>query len=154
MMKKSQFERIVDRSFWELETKHGLRKTETIFRPRGCNVHFQNTTTEVVLNFEIGGVPWLTIADIKNPETDKSSLDWLLVELGQKKPPTPDEAFVTTKLDESQLETTFQKQSAQLLEFGASILNGDFAILPQLQQREVKYLADCKKFVEKHKIKS
>jgi hypothetical protein len=53
-MRKSEFERIVNKTFLDLEAKYGFKKTETIFRTRGVAVRYQNPTTEVVLNYEIG----------------------------------------------------------------------------------------------------
>ena len=73
-MRKSEFERIVDKTFWGLENKHDFKKTETSYHTGGVTVRFQNPTTEVILNYEIGAFPWVTIADINNPETDRSSL--------------------------------------------------------------------------------
>ena len=109
-MKISEFERIVDKTFWGLTNKHDFIKTETSLHKRGANVSFQNPTTEVILNYEIGTFPWITIADIENPETDRVSLDWLLVELGEAKSPTTDEAFFSAKMDEGQLEEELQKR--------------------------------------------
>ena len=153
-MRKSEFERIVDKTFWSLEAKHGFKKTETTYHTGGVIVRFQNTTTEVVINYEIGTFPWVTFADIKNPEADKSSLDWLLVELGEKDSPTTDEAFLPAKMDEGKLEGELQKKSDQLFKFGADFLTGDFTLLPKLQKRAETYLAECKKFAEQKKPKS
>jgi len=153
-MRKSEFERIVDKTFWGLEAKYGFKKTETAYHRGGVIVRFQNPTTEVVLNYEIGALPWVTIADINNPETDKSSLDWLLVELGEKKSPTTDEAFFPANMDEGQLEAELQKKSDQLLSFGADFIKGDFTLLPKLQKRAEDYLAECKKFADRQNIKS
>jgi hypothetical protein len=153
-MRKSEFERIVDKIFWGLEAKHGFVKTETAYHRGGVTVCFQNSKTEVILNYEIGTYPWITIADIKNPETDKSSLDWLLVELGEKKSPTPEEAFLTAKMDEGQLEVELQKISDQLMKFGTGLLTGDFTLLPKLQKRAEDYLSECKKFADKQNIRS
>jgi hypothetical protein len=153
-MRKSDFERIVDKTFWGLEAKYGFTKTATTYHRGGVTVRYQNPTTEVILNYEIGAYPWMTIADIKSPKTDKTSLDWLLVELGEKRFPTPDEAFFTAKMDEGQLEVELQKISDQLLKFGISLLKGDFTLLPKLQKRAEDYLSECKKFADKQNIKS
>lgn len=152
-MRKSEFERIVSKTFWGLEAKHGFRKIETAYHRGGVAVRFQNSTTEVILNYEIGALPWVTIADIKNPETDRTSLDWLLVELGEKKTPTTDEAFSPAKMDEGQLEMVLKQKSDQLLSFGANLLKGDFTLLPRLQKRAEDYLAECKKFADRQNIK-
>src|SRR3990172_98171 len=90
VMRKSEFERIVSKTFWGLEAKHGFKKIDTTYHRGGVVVRFQNPTTEVMLNYEIGASPWVTIADINNSETDRISLDWLLVELGEKKSPSTD----------------------------------------------------------------
>lgn len=153
-MRKSEFERIVDKTFWGLEAKHNFTKTATTYHRGGVTVRYQNPTTEVILNYEIGAFPWMTIADNKNPKTDKSSLDWLLVELGEKRSPTPEEAFLTAKMDEGQLEVELQKISDQLLKFGTGLLKGDFTLLPKLQKRAEDYLSECKKFADKQNIKS
>lgn len=153
-MRKSEFERIVNKTFWGLETKYGFKNIETAYHRGGVAVRFRNATTEVILNYEIGALPWVTIADIKNPETDRTSLDWLLVELGEKKTPTTDEAFSPAKMDEGQLETVLKQKSDQLLRFGANLLRGDFTLLPRLQKRAEDYLAECKKFADRQNIKS
>ena len=153
-MKKSEFEKIIDKTFWGLETKYGFKKTETTFQPRGCLVRYQNTTTELALNYEIGRVPWLAIGDITNPEEKQSTLEWLLVEQGIEEPPTPEAAFMPTKMEEGKLETVLQSKNQQLQEFGADLLKGDFTILPKLQKRAGKYAQDCKRYVNIHKIKS
>lgn len=152
-MKKSEFERIIEKNFWGLESKYGFKKVETSFYTGGVQVRFQNATTEVTLHYEIGEPPWLSIANITAPETARASLDWLLVELGHKKPPTVDEAFLPAKLDESQVEASIQTQCELLLKYGGDLLAGDFSILPRLQKRADDYLAECKKFANKHKIK-
>ena len=153
-MKKSEFEKIIDKTFWGLETKYGFKKTETTFQQHSCLVRYQNTTTELALNYEIGRIPWLTIADITNLDKKQSTLEWLLVEQGIEKPPTPEAAFLPTKMEEGKLETVLQSKNQQLQEFGADLLKGDFTILPRLQKRAEKYAQDCKRYVEVHKIKS
>lgn len=153
-MKKSEFEKIIDKTFWGLETKYGFKKTETTFQPHSCLIRYQNTTTELALNYEIGRVPWLAISDITNLEEKQSTLEWLLVERGIEKPPTPEAAFMPTKMEESKLETVLQSKNQQLQEFGADLLKGDFTILPRLQKRAGKYALDCKRYVDLHKIKS
>ena len=153
-MRKSDFERIVDKTFWGLEAKYGFTKTATTYHRGGVTVRYQNPTTEVILNYEIGAYPWMTIADNKNPKTDKSSLDWLLVELGEKKTPTADEAFFPTKMDEGKLEAELQRENDRLLRFGTDFLKGDFTLLPKLQRRAEDYLAECRKFADRQNIKS
>jgi hypothetical protein len=153
-MKKSEFEKIIDKTFWGLETKYGFKKTETTFQPRSCLVRYQNTTTELAVNYEIGRVPWLAIADITNLEEKQSTLEWLLVEQGIEEPPTPEAAFIPTKMEESKLEIVLQSKNQQLQEFGSDLLKGDFTILPKLQKRAGKYIQDCKRYVNTHKIKS
>lgn len=152
-MRKSEFERIVDKTFWGLENKHDFKKTETSYHTGGVTVRFQNPTTEVILNYEIGAFPWVTIADINNPETDRSSLDWLLVELGEAKSPTTDESFFPAKMDEGQLEAELQKRGDQLLKYGTDFIKGDFTLLPKLQKRAEDYLVECKRFADRQNIK-
>jgi len=103
-MKKANFERLINKTFSRLETKFGFKKVKTNYHSGGAEVTFQNKTTEVILNYEIGEYPWVTIADINNPETERTSLDWLLVELGEREAPTTDEAFFPLRMDDTQLE--------------------------------------------------
>lgn len=151
-MRKSVFEKIISENFWELESRFGFKR-ESRFSPDGVTTIFQNATSEVVINYELGQRPWITIADITNPENARVSLDWLLVELGEKKTPAVYEAFSPARLDESQLGLELQTQSAQLIEFGAELLNGNFSILPALKKRADAYLLDCEKFARQHQVK-
>lgn len=150
-MKKANFERLIAKTFLSLETKFGFKKTNTEYHSGGVIVTFQNKTTEVILNYEIGEFPWVTIADINNPETDRASLDWLLVELGEREAPTTDEAFMPIRMDDAHLEAELKKKKEQLLQFGAELLRGDFTLLPNLQERANSYLAECRKFANRHR---
>ena len=151
-MRKPEFERIVNKIFWGIETKYGFKKIETAFHRGGVVVRFQNATTEVNVNYEISAFPWVTVADLSNPEADRVSIDWLLVELGERKSPTVDEAFLPAKMEESQLEAELKKKNDQLLKFGADFLNGDFTLMPKLQKRADEYLAECKKFADRQNV--
>jgi hypothetical protein len=117
---------------------------------RTCTVQFQNTTTDILLNYELGNMPWLAIADIHNSE-NKSTLGWLLVELGVDKAPTPEQAFHPTTLNDSELDPILQKMGKQILEYGADLLKGDFTIFPKLQDRARKYDLECKRYLSIHK---
>ncbi len=150
-MKKSEFDRLVQKSFVPLESKYKFKKAASEFHVNGVIVTFQNTTTEVCLNYEIGAFPWITIADINNPEEERVSLDWLLVELGERDAPTTDEAFFPPTMEEEDLEAEIQKKSNQLIEFGSEMLNGDFSLLPKLKTRAENYLAECKKIADRYK---
>ena len=152
-MKKSEFERLVDKIFFDLETGHGLKKTETAFHKHGCVVRFQNSTTLVTLNYEITSLPWLEIADLSDPEEVRSTLEWLLVEKGVEKSPTPDQAFQPTKMAEGKLESVLRTQVQQLQEYGAPLLDGDFSIMPKLQERARKYALACERYAKIHKLK-
>ena len=150
-MKKSEFERLVEKSFSPLENKYKFKKTASDFHVNGVTVTFQNTTTEVCLNYEIGAYPWITIGDIKNPEEERASLDWLLVEIGEREAPTTDEAFFPPIMEETELDAQLKIKSKQLLEFGTEMLNGDFKALPKLKTRAENYLAECKKIADRYK---
>jgi hypothetical protein len=152
-MKKSVFEGMVDKAFWDLEAKHGFKKSETKYADRSVAVRFQNKTTELLLNYEIGETPWLEIADLHNLE-NKSTLGWLLVELGVDEAPTPAQAFHPTTLEDGKLEPTLQKMGQQLREHGGALLDGDFGILPKLQARAKKYDQECKRYLSIRKSKS
>jgi len=151
-MKKSEFERIVTKTFRSLESRHGFKKGETVYSQKGCTVHFLNTTTDVTLHYEIGVEPWLAIADIKDAE-NKSTLGWLLVERGIEKTPAPADAFRSTALPEKDLATTLEIKNQQLLEYGMDFIKGDFSLMPNLQKRARKYALDCEHYMAIHKSK-
>jgi hypothetical protein len=146
-MKKSQFETMVDKAFWGLESKHGFKKAETAFQKHGCVIRFQNATTEVDLNYDIGSEPWLAIVDLENPKTNRSTLGWLLVEKGIDKTPAPEQAFHLVPLEEDKLEAWLQTKAQQLLDHGSDLLEGDFSLMPKLLKRAEKYEAECKRYI-------
>ena len=149
-MKKTDFETMVNKAFSGLEARFGFKKTETRFENRTCTVQFRNATTEILLNYELGSAPWLEISNVNNAE-NKSTLGWLLVELGVEKAPTPEQAFRPTPLREGTLEPAIQKIGQQVEEYGADLLRGDFTILPKLQARAKKYDLECQRLLAIHK---
>ena len=151
-MRKSTFERMVEKAFWGLEARHGFKKTDTKFENRSVTVRFQNATTEILLNYEIGNTPWLEIADVHNAG-NKSTLGWLLVETGVEISPLPEQAFRPTPLNEGDLEPILQTMSQQLLEHGTDLLKGDFALMPKLQERARKYALECDRYLSIRKPK-
>ena len=151
-MKKSEFERIVLKTFRSLESKHGFKKGETTFSPKNCTMQYLNATTDVTLHYEIGREPWLDISDVHNAE-NRSTLGWLLVERGVEKTPTPEEAFRSTSLSDGNLEADLEKKIGQLLEYGADLMKGDFSLMPNLQKRAKKYALDCDRYIAIHKPK-
>jgi hypothetical protein len=149
-MKKTEFETLVDKAFWGLEAKFEFKKTATSYVGRTCTVKFKNATTTVILYYELGYAPWLEISDNGNPE-NKSTLGWLLVEQGVEEFPKPEQAFRPTTLREGTLEPVLQKMGQQILDHGAELLSGDFAILPKLQTRARKYDLECQHYLAIHK---
>jgi hypothetical protein len=149
-MKKTEFENMVDKAFWGLEAKYGFKKTGTSYVERTCTVQFKNATTEIILNYELGNTPWLEISDIHNAG-NKSTLGWLLVELGVDKAPTPEQAFRPTTLTDGTLEPVLQKMGQQMLDYSADLLKGDFTMLPKLQARARKYDLECQHYLSIHK---
>lgn len=151
-MKKSEFERIVTRTFRGLETQHGFKRGEAEYTPKNCAMHFTNPTTDVTLHYEIGNEPWIAIADINDAE-NRSTLGWLLVECGIEKTPAPEAAFRSTPLPEIKLEANLEKKVKQLLEYGGDLMNGDFSLMPNLHKRAKKYALDCDRYIAIHKSK-
>lgn len=152
-MKKSEFIRIVKKTFVPLEGQYQFKKVDSSFHSGGVEVVFQNPTTELCLNYEIGSYPWITIGDINNPEEDRISLDWLLVELGEREAPTTDDTFFPPTMEDADLEAELQHKIKLLLKFGGDMLNGDFTRLPKLKTRAASYLAECRKIAERYKTK-
>jgi hypothetical protein len=148
-MKKSEFEQIVARAFRGMD-KLGFKKSETVYSQKGCTVQFLNSTTEVTLHYEIGGEPWLAIADAKNAD-NKSTLEWLMVERGIEKAPTPAQAFRSTTMPVKDLASVLEKKNKQLIEHGMDFINGDFSLMPNLQKRAKKYALECDRYLALHK---
>jgi hypothetical protein len=65
--------------------------------------------------------------------------------------PKPEQAFRPTTLREGTLEPVLQKMGQQILDHGAELLRGDFAILPKLQTRARKYDLECQHYLAIHK---
>ena len=135
-----------------LKAGRSFKRVDASFHTGGVVVTYQNPTTELCLNYEIGVYPWITIGDINNPEEDRISLDWLLVELGEREAPTTDETFFPMEMEEDQLEAELQKKSKQLLKFGEDMLNGDFSLMPKLKTRAADYLAECRKIADRYRV--
>jgi hypothetical protein len=56
-------------------------------------------------------------------------------------------------MHETQLEKVLQNKCRQLLQYGGDLLNGDFTLLPKLQDRARKYEAACERYAKIHKTK-
>lgn len=151
-MKKTDFEQMVTRAFRTLESKHGFKRNETVYVKKACSVQFVNATTDITLHYEIGSEPWLSIADLQDPE-NKSTLDWLLVEKGVMKPPTPAQAFSTVQKPVSELPAMLEKKNEQLLEHARAFIKGDFSLMPALQKRAKKHALDCERYIAQHQMK-
>ena len=151
-MKKSEFESIVTRTFRALEARHGFKKAPTEYSQKGCTVQFLNSTTNVTLHYELGGKPWLAISDVRDAD-NKTTLDWLLVERGIDKAPTPADAFRPTILVGKDLASFLEEKNNQLLEYGTDLIKGDFSVMPVLQKRAKKYAQDCDRYIAIHKTK-
>ncbi|HKI53409.1 MAG TPA: hypothetical protein VJ987_04745, partial [Anaerolineales bacterium] len=133
-MKKEVFERIVTKTFRGLESRYGFKKGEVVFSKQNCALQYINATTIITIHYEFGGEPWVAIADRKNAE-NKSTLGWLLVELGITKEPSPADAFKSINLSEKDFTSILERENQQLLEYGMDFINGNFSILPTLQKR-------------------
>lgn len=151
-MKKSEFERIVTKTFRSLESKHGFKQGEASYSKKSCAIQYMNVTTNIIVHYELGGEPWLAIASAKD-EKNQSTLGWLLVEHGIKKEPAPADAFRSKPLPEKDFAAFLEKEKEQLLEYGMDFINGDFSLMPALQKRAKKYELDCKRYIGQHKAK-
>ena len=151
-MKKSEFERIVVKTFRGLESKHGFKRGEAVFSKNSCAMQYMNATTDITVHYELGGEPWLAIADVNDAE-NRSTLGWLMVERGITREPAPADAFRSKPLPEKDFESFLEKENKNLLEYGIEFINGDFSLMPVLQKRAKKYEIDCKRFIDSHKAK-
>jgi len=151
-MKRSEFERIVTKTFRGLESRYGFRKGETVYSKKSCAFQYLNSTTDVTVHYELGGEPWLAIADIKDAE-NRSTLGWLMVERGITPEPVPADAFRSIKLSEKDFASVLERENQQLLEYGMDFINGDFSLMPELQKRAQKYALDCKRYIAIHTSK-
>ena len=141
-MKKEAFERIVMKTFRGLESRHGFKKGEVVFSKQNCSMQYVNSTTIVNVHYVYGGEPWVAVTDRKNAE-NRSTLGWLLVELGITKEPSPAEAFRSYNLSEKEFTSILEREMLHLIEYGMDFLNGDFSVMPALQKRAKKYALDC-----------
>ena len=151
-MKKEAFERIVTKTFRVLEARHNFKKGEAVFSKQNCYMQYVNATTIVTVHYEYGGEPWVAITDRKNAE-NKSTLGWLLVELGITKEPSPAEAFRSFNLSEKEFTSILERENQHLIEHGMELINGDFSIMPALQKRAEKYALDCDRYFAIYRTK-
>ena len=151
-MKKSEFERIVTKTFRGLESRLGFKKGEVTYSNKSYALQYRNATTNVTVHYELGGEPWVAIADIKDPE-NRSTLGWLLVEHGITEEPVPADAFRSYKLSEKDFTSILERENQHLLEYGMDFINGDFSLMPELQKRARKYALDCKRYIAIHTSK-
>ena len=151
-MKKSEFERIVLKTFRGLEVQTWFQERRNYIFPKKLHHPILNTTTDVTLHYEIGREPWLDISEINDAE-NKSTLGWLLVERGVEKTPAPADAFRSTSLPEVNLESELEKKIGQLIEYGSDLMKGDFSLMPNLQKRAKKYAQDCDRYIAIYKTK-
>jgi len=80
-----EFESLVDKYFGKLEREYGFRKVNAETQRHEYRIDFENQTTHVSVSYETGSVPWVVIGDVKNPRSNGSSLEWLLIESGVEK---------------------------------------------------------------------
>ena len=151
-MKKSEFERIVAKTFRSLESRLGFKKGEAVFSKQNCAMQYLNTTTIVTVHYEFGGEPWIAITDRANTE-NRSTLGWLLVERGITREPAPADAFRSYELSEKEFTAILERENQQLLEYGMEFINGDFSIMPALQKRAKKYALDCDRYIDIYRTK-
>lgn len=151
-MKKEAFERIVTKTFRVLEARHNFKKGEAVFSKQNCYMQYVNATTIVTVHYEYGGEPWVAITDRTNAE-NRSTLGWLLVELGINKEPSPAEAFRSFNLSEKEFTSILERENQHLIEHGMELINGDFSIMPALQKRAEKYALDCDRYFAIYRTK-
>jgi hypothetical protein len=151
-MRKSEFDRILSKIFLDLEGRHGFKRGAPVYDRNGCTVELTNPTTNVTLHYRIGEEPWFSIADARDAE-NQSTLEWLLVEKGIKKPPTAAQAFQTLRLPDGDIESVLAAKCHQLIEHGEDLLRGDFSLMPRLRERARKYAVECARYSALHKDK-
>jgi hypothetical protein len=142
-----EFENLADKFFGKLETEYGFKKVGAQAQRHECWIDFENLTTHVSVNYEIGSVPWVVIGDVNNPRLNGSSLEWLLVELGVEKMPTVEEAFERKQYSNKEFETMLEKKGQQLFMYAIDLLRGKFDIIPKLQERGKKFAKECEKYM-------
>ena len=89
------------------------------------------------------------IADASDPE-NSSTLEWLLVERGVEKAPTPEQAFHPAGFNDATMESTLLKKRNQLLEYASDFLQGDFSLMPALKKRASRYEQECRRYIALH----
>jgi hypothetical protein len=147
MMNIKEYEALVDDIFRTVVAEYHFKKTQAVAQGFECWVIYQNSTTEISIFCEAGSLPWVRIADVHNPQ-NVSSLEWLMVELGIEKMPTPEEAYHFPKYTGQDIIAALQKKAQQLHEYGQDVLTGKFAIFPKLQERGLRFVRECEAYQE------
>lgn len=149
-MNIKEYETLVDNIFQAAITEHHLKKIRADVQRYEYRVVYQNSTTEISIFCESGCLPWIRIADVHNPQ-NASSLEWLMVELGVERMPTPEEAYRFPKYTEQDVIAAFQKKAQQLSEYGKDVLTGNFSIFPKLQELGLRFVRECEAYQENKK---
>jgi hypothetical protein len=146
-MNIKEYEALVDGIFHAVATEYNLKKVQVSAQGFEYWVVYQNSTTEISAFWELSSLPWVRIADVHNSQ-NSSSLEWLMVELGIEKMPTPEEAYRFPKYSEPDIIAALHKKAQQLIEHGRDVLTGDFAIFPKLQELGLRFVQECEAYQE------
>lgn len=141
------YESLIDNIFQAVVAEYHLQKAQADAQGFEYRVVYQNSTTEIAVFCEASSLPWVRIADVHNLQNG-SSLEWLMVELGVEKMPTPEEAYLFPKYNEQDVIAALQKKARQLHEYGRNVLTGNFAIFPKLQERGLRFVKECEAYQE------
>jgi hypothetical protein len=150
MMDIKAYEALIDNIFQAVIAEYSFKKFQVDAQRFEYWVVYRNLTTEISIFWEMGSLPWMRIADVHNLQ-NASSLEWLLVELGVEKMPTPEEAYHFPQYSEQDIVAALQKKEQQLHEYGKDVLTGNFVIFPKLQERGLRFVQECEAYQESKK---
>ncbi len=130
------FEKQARHAFDFLVAGFGFSHSGSAIRPPECWTAYENSTTCIVIAFELGVGPRVEIQR-KQPSLlgfgsrERYDLAFLLMEraAGEKY------RYEIADLDDPELPNALQALAHQLERFGKDILSGDFSVFPQLRKQ-------------------
>lgn len=131
-------------SFGYLDTDYGFRLISTGSSGPGAWVTYENETTRVTVNWELGSAPWVEIGRLEvrgNALVQPASIGLHLV-LRERGRPLLDELDVPRDLSTAEITEMTRTRAVALHEFGRDLLCGDFSAFPRLQKKAERELRD------------
>jgi hypothetical protein len=124
---------MVGRALGDVLSEYGFRRTELKVAAPERWISFHNSTTEMTVTQEIGGVPWLTLGPLERVEgkaPDSFDLAFYVQALGA--PPMAQSAPAQVVMDQD-LPALLGVLAEHLRKYGREPLAGRFDVLPKVR---------------------